>query len=140
LQVGLNVLLGFDELKPSNNSWDWLGDGIYLWEQNPERALEYAIECADKKQFNKNPIINPFVLGVILDLQNCLNLTETSSIKILEKSFDSLNEIYKKGNVSLPINKGANRSLDCAVIKHVHFLNNEKNIAQYDTVRGAFPE
>jgi hypothetical protein len=45
-EVELRVLNGEDQLKPSDNLWDWLGPGIYFWEQNPGRALEYAIECA----------------------------------------------------------------------------------------------
>jgi len=45
-EVGIKVLNGNDELLPSKNSWDWLGEGIYFWEQNPIRALEYAEESA----------------------------------------------------------------------------------------------
>ena len=51
-EVGLGVLNGRIQLKPSNNEWDWLGEGIYFWEHNPLRGLEYAIEIANKKQFN----------------------------------------------------------------------------------------
>jgi len=79
--VGLRVLNGHDELLPSQNSWDWLGEGIYFWEQNPLRALEYAIENAERRQFNKTPISAPFVLGAIIDLGNCLNLVESGSLK-----------------------------------------------------------
>ncbi len=52
-EVGLRVLNGEMDLKPSENSWDWLGSGIYFWEQNPGRALEYANESALGKQKNK---------------------------------------------------------------------------------------
>lgn len=58
-EVGLKVLNGDMSLLPSNNSWDWLGRGVYFWEQNPGRALEYAIECAQGKQKNKTPIKRP---------------------------------------------------------------------------------
>ena len=30
--------------KPSRNSWDWLGHGIYFWEHTPARALRWARE------------------------------------------------------------------------------------------------
>jgi hypothetical protein len=72
-KVGLRVLNGKDELRPSKNSWDWLGSGIYFWEQNPVRALVYAMESAQRKQFNKIRIKSPFVIGAIIDLGNCLN-------------------------------------------------------------------
>ena len=81
-EVGLRVLNGHDELLPSQNAWDWLGSGIYFWEQNPLRALEYAVESAERKQFNKKPISTPFVLGAIIDLGNCLDLVESSSLAI----------------------------------------------------------
>ena len=63
-------------LNASANSWDWLGGGIYFWEQNPQRAFEYAKEVADGQQYNKIKIKLPFVLGAIIELGNCLNLVE----------------------------------------------------------------
>ena len=30
------------ELKASENTYDWLGHGIYFWEQNLQRAQEWA--------------------------------------------------------------------------------------------------
>jgi len=29
-------------LKPSRNEYDWFGNGIYFWENNYQRALQYA--------------------------------------------------------------------------------------------------
>ncbi len=69
-EVGLKVLNGQDELIASQNSWDWLGEGIYFWEQDPVRALSYAIESSQRKQFNRIPIKIPFVLGAIVNLGN----------------------------------------------------------------------
>ncbi len=43
-EIGLKVLNGETQLNPSINIWDWLGSGVYFWEQNPARALESAIE------------------------------------------------------------------------------------------------
>jgi hypothetical protein len=65
-EVGLKVLNGKADLFSSKNKWDWLGEGIYFWEQNPGRALEYGTESSEKKQFNKKPIKTPFVLGAII--------------------------------------------------------------------------
>jgi len=74
-EVGLNVLNGADHLRPSENQWDWLGHGIYFWEHNPLRALEYAKKVANGEQKGKSTISTPFVIGCIIDLGNCLNLT-----------------------------------------------------------------
>ena len=59
--MGLQVLNAQANLRPSRNTWDWLADGIYFWEQNPLRALQYAQESAIGKQFNRKPIQVPFV-------------------------------------------------------------------------------
>lgn len=34
-------------LKKSENDYDWLGHGIYFWENNHERALHFAEELRD---------------------------------------------------------------------------------------------
>ena len=138
-EVGLRVLNGHDELLPSQNSWDWLGSGIYFWEQNPLRALEYAIESAERKQFNKKPISAPFVLGDIIDLGSCLNLVESSSLKILGEAYSALKEVKDLLGEAMPVNKKDNRMLECAVIEYLHQSNISKN-KSYDTVRCAFPE
>ncbi|MFT3949632.1 MAG: hypothetical protein QM763_21895 [Agriterribacter sp.] len=139
-EIGLAVLNGKKELNHSNNDWDWLGGGVYFWEQNPMRALEYAEECRSGAQKNKIPVKTPFVLGAIIELGNCLNLMEPMSLGIIESAHNALKEVYKNSGEKLPINKGANRKLDCAVIKYVHETRRETNQQPYDTIRCPFQE
>jgi hypothetical protein len=139
-ETGLRVLNGKDHLRPSKNPWDWLGEGIYFWEQNPERALEYAEDSAKGKQFNRVRIRTPFVLGTQIHLGNCLNLMEPESLSILEEAFKGLEKIYKELNKEMPKNDGAKRELDCAVIKYVHHSRKESGSPAYDTIRSAFQE
>ena len=94
--IGLQVLNGQARLNLSKNSWDWLADGIYFWEQNPHRAIEYAIEVAQGEQFNKVKIKTPFVLGAIIQLGNCLNLVESHSLSILDAAYKGLKNYTKK--------------------------------------------
>jgi len=119
-EVGLKVLNGKDELLPSQNSWDWLGEGVYFWEQNPLRAMEYAQASAKRTQFNKVPIKTPFVLGAIIDLGNCLNLVESGSLEILGQAYKGLSQVIKGSDGKMPGNKKDNRALDCAVIQFIH--------------------
>ena len=139
-EVGLKVLNGKAELKPSTNPWDWLGDGIYFWEQNPERALQYAMESSQNVQFNKKPIKTPFVIGAIIELGNCLNLVEPESLLILKKASEDIAEIYAQARKSLPVNKDNNRKLDAAVFKHLHKSRENNTNLKYDTIRCAFVE
>src|SRR5690606_4587517 len=68
--IGEAVLCGKKpHLKGSEQKYDWLGHGIYFWEGNPSRALEWAISRQKEKKIKK-----PFVLGAIIDLRHCLDL------------------------------------------------------------------
>lgn len=139
-EVGLRILNGEDELIASENEWDWLGPGIYFWEQNPGRALEYAIECAAGQQKNKTRIKTPFVIGAIIELGNCLNMLEPGSVEIVKKAHSKLINSCKNSGDPLPSNKGPIRKLDCSVIKCVHQSTKDKGLRSYDTVRSAFNE
>lgn len=139
-KVGLSILNGNDALRSSLNLWDWLGGGIYFWEQNPGRALEYAIECADKSQKFNGDINNPFVLGSVINLGNCLNLVEAKSIPIIKAAFKGLEKLNAILNIKMPKNNGANRKLDCAVIEFLHKVNKNSGIAPYDSIRCSFAE
>ena len=37
-----NVIHRHEHLKRSENAYDWLGNGIYFWENSYERAMEWA--------------------------------------------------------------------------------------------------
>lgn len=42
-EVGEQILAGKADFKTNEeNTWDWLGHGIYFWENNPKRAKEWA--------------------------------------------------------------------------------------------------
>ena len=138
--LGMRLLNGSDELWPSNNPWDWLGPGVYFWEHNPYRALIYAKEATIRKQKFSGKITTPFVIGSIIELGNCLNLIEPNSINILMEAYGILSEAMQKSGEGMPINKDANRRLDCAVIKFVHQLHRKFNLPTYDTIRCPFHE
>jgi hypothetical protein len=138
--VGLRVVTGETDLWPSNNAWDWLGDGIYFWEYNPERALEYGEEVKQGRQFNKIPISNPLVIGAIIELGTCLNLVEPQSLHIIRQAYSGLVKMYGDMGLILPVNKGANRALDCAVFNYLHQSAIASGQPPYDTVRCPFSE
>ena len=131
-----NVILKKQPLKRSNNKYDWLGNGIYFWENSYERACEWA----STKE-------NPSVIGAIIDLGNCLNLTDYYSSGILKNGYNLLKKKCEKAGVPIPTNRKLHnsttvllRDLDCAVIEEIHLFNKENNIPMYDSVRGVFTE
>ncbi len=136
----MEVLNGKIDLIPSDNKWDWLGKGIYFWEQNPHRALEYAIKCARGEQKFSGKIDTPFVIGAIIELGNCLNLVEPTSLKIVKEAFIGLEKTFKESGKKMPKNDGANRQLDCSVIRYLHETRRINNYPEYDTIRSPFHE
>jgi hypothetical protein len=139
-EIGLGALNGKLDLIASDNVWDWLGGGVYFWEQNPERALQYADENANRIQKNKKRIKTPFVIGSTIELGNCLNLLEPKAMEIIQQAHDALVELHKKSQTPLPVNDGPKRNLDCAVIKYVHEITKLAGQEPYNTVRSAFYE
>ncbi len=142
--VSEKIIHGKTGLKKSENEYDWLGHGMYFWEQNLERAREWAKEGAKNPN---NSIKEPAVIGAVIDLGFCLNLLDSNNIKILKNQY----EIFElemdiagkkikqnrdvKGNSDLLL-----RFLDCAVIEHLHQHRKTNNQIPFDTVRGVFLE
>ena len=54
------------QLKPSRNEYDWLGFGIYFWENDVSRALEWAQQIKDNPEKYRQKITKPAVLEQLL--------------------------------------------------------------------------
>lgn len=133
-------------LSPSKNKYDWLGNGIYFWENNKERALQFVEDLKENPPKGKENLIkDPAVLGVVLDLGFCLDLLDSEYLKVLKASYDFLCKSNEKYEKKIPENITKNgelllRNLDCAVIETTHLLNKELGKDAYDSVRGVFLE
>jgi hypothetical protein len=125
-------------LNLSNNPYDWLGNGVYFWEQNPQRALDFAIEIKNNPRRGRARIDTPSVIGAIIDLQNCLNLFDSKYIDLVDSAYKVYCEITPKEERAE--NRGGNdlllRYLDCAVIQTVHQHIRDLNEHPFDSVRG----
>jgi hypothetical protein len=146
--VGERILRGEEHLTASNNNYDWLGGGIYFWENSPERALHWANFIKDHPTWFRAKVERPFVVGAILDLGRCLDLMDAASLTILKTAFGEMKASFAVAGAPLPNNeKGGptdedlvKRKLDCAVINYVHSLGEEQGLDGFDSVRGAFWE
>jgi hypothetical protein len=141
------VVGGSTGLTPSQNSYDWLGDGIYFWENNPQRALEFATEFMDRGRKGKPRIKTPAVIGAVIDLGFCLNLLDAKFLQILRGGFEVLQQTLAATGEPRPVNKSFKhggeilmRDLDCAVINSVHRFRADQKLPEFDTVRSAFVE
>lgn len=127
-----------EHLKPSENDYDWLGNGIYFWENSYERAHDWAVAKYG---------IDARVVGAILDLGYCLNMTDYRSTEILKLGYSLLEAYHSFSGTKMPENrKGRSetdlllRNLDCAVIQQIHIYNEEMGYESYDSIRGIFTE
>lgn len=141
-----SVLHGDTLLTPSENDYDWLGAGIYFWEQNYQRAQEFAQTAHENPniKYTNAPIHSPAVLGAVIDLGNCLNLIDTAHIRLLQTAYEVFDTAAKMLEINLPENQGSYpdkplRRLDRSVIETLHLIQPRDGSA-FDTVRGMFHE
>lgn len=149
------AILGGEEMRISARDYDWLGPGAYFWEGDETRAMEWADERVRMGKYRRSAVV-----GAVIDLGNCLDLTVRSHLDLLKDAHRSLVAAFAVAGKPLPQNKdvprraGAEkplRFLDYAVIEHL-CANVDADAAEcrargeaplvepFDTVRGLFLE
>lgn len=123
------VVNGSKMLNYSRNKYDWLGSGIYFWENDYERALDFAQNHPAKT------IRQPTVLGAVIDPGYCLNLVNTMDRRLILDSYS----IYKQ-HLSGIHNKNDLRTLDYRVIENLHNMRQSLNQPPFESIRSAFTE
>jgi len=124
-------------LQMSANDYDWLGKGIYFWEQGPARAFEWARLM---KKWGR--ISRPAVLGAIINLGGCLDLLDVKTTSLLEEMHPIFEQFWAVSGRTLPVNAPKNKRhmLDCAFLNWAIPLLETQNSTVYHTVRGVFIE
>ena len=135
-------LLSGEEFKASTNDYDWLGPGTYFWESNPVRGLEFANELMGSR-WGTN-VTEPAVVGAVIDLGLCLDLTTSAGICLVEEAHKVSASTCRTAEVELPMNSPdkdrLRRQLDCAVFEQLHRIRDAAGHSGIDTVRGVFVE
>ncbi len=135
-------LLAGEPFQKSKNDYDWLGPGIYFWEANSLRGLEFAAELQNTPW--GSDITTPAVVGAIIDLGLCLDLTTAAGIRQVRAAHASYISICEKLGEILPKNSPdlhqLRRPLDCAVFAQLHEIRKDNEEPTIDTVRGVFVE
>ncbi len=131
------------DFKRSDNTYDWLGSGMYFWENTPKRAMSYALEVKENPQMGKIDV--PYVIGAVINLGYCFNLLDHQNLKLLQAHYEVLKNIHDEQGIALPQNTlGPDRllrKLDRAVIEFTHtMMNNDKDARPFDSARAAFFE
>lgn len=125
-------------LRPSEETYDWLGSGIYFWEHGPDRALEWA-----KDKHRRGAIEKPAVVGALIQLGNCFDLLDTHYTRILGPAYRELKGVMEETGGTVPENRGGDdllrRERDCMVLNWA-LERLKRDGRAFHTVRGMFPE
>ncbi len=144
-----------NHIMKSQETFDWLGHGFYVWENNYLRALQWA---NDKRKRSEN--FEPAVVGVVYQLNYCLDFSETEYTDLISDCYKLMYDDFKTSNKTLPANRNIPndenkdmviRELDCAVIEYLHAKidyqisndireNGFSDYRHFETVRGIFTE
>jgi hypothetical protein len=119
--------------KPSENAFDWLGTGIYFFEENEERARAWA------RRLHPH---DPEVVGAVLNLAGVLDLTEQGALDGLKETAATIENAYAalgRGK-EMPRNRAdGRRYFDCMLLD-AYCVIAEKDGARFPVVRGLFEE
>lgn len=145
-------LLGGLPFQPSTKDYDWLGTGIYFWENDILRAYQWATE-------HRRKFTHPSVVGVAIGLGNCLDLTTQSGIEAVKLAYLQFIGMANMSGEPIPQNVDPSRDasgnkiirrLDCAVMNSLFETQkimqelepaDQAGVVQpSDTVRALFPE
>ena len=128
----------------SENEYDWLGSGGYFWEANPIRGLEFARQFLGLRKATGSEIIEPYVIGAVIDLRYCLDLLSSAGLKAVGAAYQDFLDVCTDASIPVPANAGGPdllfRRLDCAVVNHLHDTYEKSDSPGFDTVRGVFVE
>lgn len=138
-------------LRPSDNNYDWLGPGFYVFENDPVRAqkLAAASNAHPEKLYTKEPIGTPAVVGVVLRIQRWLDMTTQEGLQRFADSYEVLRDLLDDDEMAQLSNDAADRSdsefilrrLDNSVFRTLHQIHDEAYEGMfYQAVRGAFPQ
>ena len=118
--------------RASDNDYDWLGTGIYFFQDAPLRARQWATQ-----QYPDNPA----VIRSLIRLDNCIDLFDIGWQPLLKNVCNSFVEQYRETNRPLPKqqpDRSKAHRLDCAFFNFaIELICREQPI---DSIRAAFIE
>lgn len=122
---------GFDL---STNDYDWLGTGVYFFQDAPMRAASWARERYPD---------SPAVIKSELVLENCVDLLDIAWNPIIRETYGMFVKEYEKASIPLPrqnpqISKA--HRLDCAFFNYIVEKVFASRDVTIDSIRAVFNE
>jgi hypothetical protein len=117
--------------KISRNEYDWLGDGVYFFQDAPMRAAQWA-----------NELFGPeaAVVAVRIELVDCMDLLDIAWGRLLADSYDAFLRHLKSAGLPMPRQTTGAHRLDREVINYTLGLLEERHGQKVRSVRASFAE
>ena len=96
--------------QPSLNPYDWLGDGVYFFQDAPQRAWDWARE----RYGNIGTVV-----GAHIDLENCIDLLDLGWNQVIAEAYDSYVKILKEAGQPIPVQSSGAHRLDREVMNYL---------------------
>lgn len=134
-------------LAHSRNRYDWLGPGAYFFEGDERRALKFAEAShgAPSKLYTSKPIATPAVVGAVLRVGRCLDMTTQAGIDEFCDACEAMVQGLHGAGKQIPVNQSTLdevdilfRALDSAVFGFIHAARDAGGSPHFQAVRGAF--
>ena len=100
LKVAEQLVKRTTNLQARTNKYDWLGTGVYFWQDGPTRALAWARYTAARAVGEE-----PAVVEAEIDLDGCLDLFDLEAFRELQKSYTKF-ESFEASNPARSVQAG----------------------------------
>lgn len=114
----------------SQNDYDWLGDGVYFFQDAPKRALIWA-----KERFGQNIAI----VGADIKLESCIDLLDANWAEFLADVYDKYLERINQEGITLPHQSSGAHRLDRAILNFAVTILEQEGV-YVKSIRAAFIE
>ena len=122
------AILSTKKYTSSMSEFNWLGKGVYFWENDLQRAIEWG--C------NLYTPANTAVIKQTLKLGRCLDLTQRKWLECLKKTYLEVVKEFEKKGEKTPVNRGSDRQLNSLLLERAKASYG----SNFDTVRCAFSD
>jgi hypothetical protein len=124
---------------PSTNGYDWLGTGVYFWQDAPNHALHWA-----RKMSRQEPAVIKSKLRLDSTCLDLLDMADIDNPDFWTDSYNRFREMYLRTGESLPIQNPdipGKRYLDCAFFDYIRTaFDRDSESESIGMIRSAFVE
>jgi hypothetical protein len=120
----------------SNKGGDWLGPGVYFWQDAPQRALDWA-----RKFHPEDPVV--IRSSISFEEDKTMDLLDTRWFSFLGDRYQGFVNKCLESSISLPKqnpNKSKRHELDHAFLDYISLVLNTLEPGRISVIRAAFTE